>query len=77
MTHVPWAGTQSTLAEQANKAVFHLHRVLLSFKWWAFSAILDLFDKLVTAILCYGYELWGFHTSPHKECVHLIFVSIY
>ena len=65
--------TQSTLAEQANKAVFHLHRVLVRFKRLPLSAILDLFDKLVTPILCYGCELWGFHTSPDIERVHLSF----
>ena len=61
--------TQSTLAEQANKAVFHLHRVLVRFKRLPLSAILDLFDKLVTPILCYGCELWGFsYITWHRTC---------
>ena len=49
--------TQSTLADQANKAIFQLHKILLRFKGITSSAALDLFDKLITPVLCYGCEV--------------------
>ena len=35
------------------------------------SHALDLFDKLITPILNYGNEVWGFHKAPVIESVHL------
>ena len=43
-----YSRTQSTLADQANKAIFQLHKILLRFKGITLSAALDLFDKLIT-----------------------------
>ena len=68
-----YSRTQSTLADQANKAIFQLHKILLRFKGITLSAALDLFDKLITPILCYGCEVWGFHSAPDIERVHLSF----
>ena len=65
--------TQATLAEQANKATFQLHKIINKFKTLRPSLIFDLFDKLITPILCYGCEVWGFHPSPAIERVHLSF----
>ena len=68
-----YSRTQSTLADQTNKAIFQLHKILLRFKGITLSAALDLFDKLITQILCYGCEIWGFHSAPDIERVHLSF----
>ena len=68
-----YSRTQSTLADQANKAIFQLHKILLRFKGITVSAALDLFDKLITPILRYGCEVWGFHSAPDIERVHLSF----
>ena len=65
--------TQATLAEQANKATFQLHKIINKFKTLRPSVVFDLFDKLITPILCYGCEVWGFHPSPAIERVHLSF----
>ena len=35
--------------------------------------VLDLFDKLVRPILCYGAEVWGFSKINLQERVHLQF----
>ena len=43
--------TQATLADQANKAIFQLHKILNRFKTLRVSFALDLFDKLITPIL--------------------------
>ena len=39
------------------------------------SFVLDLFDKLIIHILCYGCEMWGFHPAPDIERVHLSFLK--
>ena len=65
--------TQATLADQANKAIFQLHKILNRSKTLRVSLALDLFDKLITPILCYGCEVWGFHPAPDIERVHLSF----
>ena len=49
--------TQATLADQANKAIFQLHKILNRLKTLRVSFALDLFDKLITPILCYGCEV--------------------
>ena len=53
--------TQLALSEQANKAVFQLHKNISSFSSMPVSNILDIFDKLIVPILNYGSEVWGFH----------------
>ena len=69
--------TQATIADQANKAIFQLHTILNRFKTFRVSFALDLFDKLITPMLCYGCEVWGFHRgfhpAPDIERVHFSF----
>ena len=65
--------TQLALSEQANKAVFQLHKNISSFSSMPVSNILDLFDKLIVPILNYGSEVWGFHQAQDIERVHLSF----
>ena len=62
--------TQATLADQANNAILQLHKILNRFKTLRVSFALDLFDKLITPILCYGCEMWGFHPAPDIERQH-------
>ena len=67
--------TQETLTDQANKAIFQLHKILNRFKTLRVSFALDLFDKLITPRLCYGCEVWDFHPVPDIACVHLDFLK--
>ena len=67
--------TQATLADQANKAIFQLHKTLNLFKTLRTSFALDLFGKWITHILCYGCEVWGFHPAQDIERVHLSFLK--
>ena len=67
--------THASLADPANKAIFQLHKILNRFKTFRVSFALDLFDKLITPILCYGCEVWGFHPAPDIERVHLSFIK--
>ena len=65
--------TQRTLAGQVSKAIFALNKYLYKFTFLKPSHILDLFDKLISPILNYGSEVWGFHKAPALETVHLQF----
>ena len=65
--------TQKTLSGQALKAIFTLNKYMNSFTTLTPAHILDLFDKLISPILNYGSEVWGFHTAKSIETVHLSF----
>ena len=67
--------TQTTLIDQANKAISQLHKISNQFKTLQVSLALNLFDKLLTPILCYGCNVWGFHPAPDVERVHLGFLK--
>ena len=68
---------QRTLAGQASKAIFVLNKYLYKFTFLKPSIILDLFDKLISPILNYGSEVWGFSKAPAIEAVHLNFCKNY
>ncbi|MCG8045176.1 MAG: reverse transcriptase family protein [Candidatus Thiodiazotropha taylori] len=65
--------TQKILAGQALKAIFTLNRYLYKFIALSVSHVLDLFDRLITPILNYSCEVWGFQKSRDIETVHLQF----
>ena len=65
--------SQATLADQASKALFQLHKTLHKFKNVPVSLTLDLFDKFISPILNYASEVWGFHSAPEIERIHLTF----
>ena len=67
--------TRATLADQANEAIFQLHKILNRFKTLRLSFALDLFDGLINPIVCYGCEVWGFRPAPDIERVHLSFLK--
>ena len=50
-----------------------LNKYLYKFTFLKPSIILDLFDKLISPILNYGSEVWGFSKAPAIEAVHLNF----
>ena len=64
---------QKTLAAQASKAVFSLSKNLNNFPGLKPKHSMELFDKLISPILNYGSEVWGFHDAPEIEKVHLKF----
>ena len=65
--------TQKTLAGQSLKAIFAMNKYLHKFTYLKPSHVLDVFDKLITPILNYGSEVWGFHKAPAIESVHTHF----
>ena len=62
-----------TLAGQALKAIFKLDRYLYNFTNITPRQRLELFDKLVTPILNYGSEVWGFSQAKQIERIHMLF----
>ena len=64
---------QNTLTGQAQKAIFKLNKYLYKFTFISSKHKLDLFDKLVTPILNYGCEVWGFAHANAIERVHMQF----
>ena len=65
--------TEKTLAGQALKAIFKLNSYLNKFTELSPKHILELFDKLITPILSYSSEVWGFNKGTHIERMHLKF----
>ena len=64
---------QATLSGQAQKAIFALNKYLNKFANVSPSHVLDLFDKLISPILCYASEVWGFSKANNVERVHMQF----
>ena len=65
--------TQKTLSGQAQKAIFILRKYLNNFTALSLTHIMDLFDKLITPILNYGSEVWGFYPAKSVETTHMSF----
>ena len=63
----------NTLAGQALKAIFKLKKYLYKFTEIPVGNKLELFDKLITPILNYGSEVWGFFKALPIERVHMQF----
>lgn len=61
------------MSGQAQKAIFKLNKYLYKFTSITPKHKLELFDKLVTPILNYGSEVWGFCQAKQIERTHLMF----
>ena len=64
---------QTTLAGKAQKAIFKLNKYLYKFTFISPKHKLELFDKLISPILNYSCELWGFCQANAVERVHMQF----
>jgi len=67
-----FSATQQMLADQARKALFKVYQYRNSFVNNISSIVsMELFDKLISPILCYDSEELGFHTANNVENVHI------
>ena len=57
------------------KLFFALNRYINKFVNINPSHVLDLFDKLISPILCYASEVWGFTNANNIERIHMQFLS--
>ena len=64
---------QAPLSGQAQKGVYLFNRYLNKFQNITPNHVLELLDKLVSPILLYGTEVWGFATADKIDRVHLRF----
>ena len=62
--------TISTLANQANKALFILQKAISKLSYPKPSLLLHLFDSLVRPVLDYGCEIWGYLPTEDLELIH-------
>ena len=58
---------------QANKATFILHKRLNNYPHLTPKHAVEMLHKMITPILCYASEVWGFHDAPDIERVQLKF----
>ena len=65
---------QKNLAEQSFKALFSLNKIFDNVSL-DIQDKLKLFDTMISPILNYGSETWGFHKAPDIERVHLKFLK--
>ena len=65
--------TTATVAEEANKVTFALHKCLNDLRNINPHEMMPLFDRYISPILNYGCEVWGFHKAPNIERMHLNF----
>ena len=63
---------QKKLSGEVLKAIFTLNKYLHSFTALKPSHILDLSDKLISPILNYGSEVWGFHKAKSIETQRML-----
>ena len=68
-----WSKTQDTLRLQATKAVASIYTFQKRFGYFHLKDAFKLFDSIVTPILCYSSEMWGYSHSENIERVHSSF----
>ena len=61
---------QTTLAEQASKAVFSLYKKISTYSNLTPDFMMDLSNKFIVPVLTYACEMWGFHSSIQIERIH-------
>ena len=65
--------TQQDLADRGLRALFSLKRITYELIDPKPELLCMLFDRLVSPVLLYSCEVWGFHTATAVEKVHLKF----
>ena len=71
-TRLSWSPAQSTLSNQASKAINVINSVNYQCNY-SFKTSLELIDKCVLPILCYGSEIWGPDANDKIENVQVNF----
>ena len=71
-----FSDSQNALSGQALKAIFQINKYLYKFTNISDRHRLDLFDKLISPILNYANQVWGFIQGSSIERVHLQYVRL-
>jgi hypothetical protein len=67
--------TYDALSGQALKAIFKMKQYLQKFTYIDIKHKIELFDKLIKPILCYGCEIWGMNKADKIENIHTHFLK--
>ena len=67
--------SKTALCLQAKKVVFGLKRAIERLKSPPVQVSLHLYNTIVRPFLCYGCEVWGFHSDPNIERVEIDFIK--
>ena len=67
--------SKTTLCLQAKKVVFGLKRAIAKLKSPPVQVSLHLYNTIVRPFLCYGCEVWGFHSDPNIERVEMDYIK--
>ncbi len=65
-----WHKATEQLAQQAQKALFKIHQLERKCGGIPHNVYFNLFDKMVSPILCYGAEIWGYDVKENIEILH-------
>ena len=65
---------QKAVSERGSRALFSLYALFDKIEF-DISDKLKLFDSMISPILNYGSEIWGFHKAPDIEKVHIRFLK--
>lgn len=68
-----WSRTVNALSQQASKAVNVIFRYQRYFGYFTYKDLFKLFDAMVTPILTYSADIWGFKVRDEIENVHIKF----
>lgn len=68
-----WTQCQKTLASQARKGLYLLRKYNYACNNLPIDVQFELFDSMISPILLYGAEIWGFDEADHIERVHIGF----
>ena len=71
-----WTKAKEELAAQTKRALFTLYNVQNKLGTFSATEALKLFDTMITQILIYGTEIWGYEFSPQIDKVRDRFFKI-
>ena len=72
-----WTAAKTKLASQARKSIYALKNYQKSFGYFLYTDTFKLFDSMVTPILSFGSEIWGYEYSNVIEQVQTQFCREY
>jgi hypothetical protein len=72
-----WTKAQQALATQSKKSIISILKLKKNVGYFEYTELFKLFDTMVTSILTYGSEIWGYKYAHIIENVHNQFCCRY
>ena len=77
ITKLSWTKAQQALATQSKKSIISILKLQKNVGYFEYTELFKLFDTMVTPILTYGSEIWGYKYAHIIENVHNQFCCRY